>query len=68
MLRSLFSRLGTPYIGGPTAFSFNIPTTRATGVMTGPKGEKKIVTDAIYLGGMCPECEGRGSSPTSTCR
>ncbi|ROR72618.1 ATP-binding cassette domain-containing protein [Bogoriella caseilytica] len=61
MLRSLFSRLGTPYIGGPTAFSFNIPTTRASGVATGPKGEKKIVKDAVYLGGMCPECEGRGA-------
>ena len=61
MLRSLFSRLGTPYIGGPTAFSFNIPTTRASGVMTGPNGEKKIVKDAVYLGGMCAECEGRGT-------
>ncbi len=61
MLRSLFSRLGKPYIGGPTAFSFNIPTTRASGVMTGPKGEKKIVQDAVYLGGMCAECEGRGT-------
>jgi excinuclease UvrABC ATPase subunit len=61
MLRSLFSRLGQPFIGGPTAFSFNIPTTRASGVMTGPKGEKKIVQDAIYLGGMCAECEGRGT-------
>ncbi|GAA4716042.1 excinuclease ABC subunit UvrA [Nocardioides conyzicola] len=61
LLRSLFSRLGTPYIGGPTAFSFNIPTTRASGVMTGPKGEKKIVQDAVYLGGMCAECEGRGT-------
>jgi len=61
MLRSLFSRLGAPYIGGPTAFSFNIPTTRASGVMTGPKGEKKIVQDAVYLGGMCAECEGRGT-------
>ncbi len=61
MLRILFSRLGTPYIGGPTAFSFNIPTQRASGVMTGPKGEKTIVKDAIYLGGMCPRCEGRGA-------
>ncbi|HEY6012811.1 MAG TPA: hypothetical protein VIU37_02345, partial [Candidatus Limnocylindrales bacterium] len=61
MLRSLFSRLGKPYIGGPTAFSFNIPTMRASGVMTGPKGEKIIVQDAIYLGGMCAECEGRGT-------
>jgi excinuclease UvrABC ATPase subunit len=61
MLRGLFSRLGKPYIGGPTAFSFNIPTMRASGVMTGPKGEQKIVQDAVYLGGMCAECEGRGS-------
>ncbi|MBS1674872.1 MAG: excinuclease ABC subunit UvrA [Actinobacteria bacterium] len=61
MLRILFSRLGTPYIGGPTAFSFNIPTQKASGVMTGPGGEKKIVKDAIYLGGMCPRCEGRGA-------
>ncbi|UGS27398.1 excinuclease ABC subunit UvrA [Microbacterium resistens] len=61
MLRILFSKLGEPHIGGPTAFSFNIPTQRASGVMTGPGGEKKIVKDAIYLGGMCPRCEGRGA-------
>ncbi|WP_336500811.1 excinuclease ABC subunit UvrA [Microbacterium paraoxydans] len=60
MLRILFSKLGQPYIGGPTAFSFNIPTQKASGVMTGSGGEKKIVKDAIYLGGMCPRCEGRG--------
>lgn len=60
MLRILFSKLGQPSIGGPTAFSFNIPTQKASGVMTGPGGEKKIVKDAIYLGGMCPRCEGRG--------
>lgn len=60
MLRILFSKLGEPYIGGPTAFSFNIPTQKASGVMTGPNGERKIVKDAIYLGGMCPRCEGRG--------
>lgn len=60
MLRILFSKLGEPYIGGPTAFSFNIPTQKASGVMTGPRGERTIVKDAIYLGGMCPRCEGRG--------
>nr|WP_274638255.1 excinuclease ABC subunit UvrA [Microbacterium bovistercoris] len=60
MLRILFSKLGEPYIGGPTAFSFNIPTQKASGIMTSAKGEKKIVRDAIYLGGMCPRCEGRG--------
>ncbi|NYE20342.1 ATP-binding cassette domain-containing protein [Microbacterium immunditiarum] len=61
MLRILFSKLGEPYIGGPTAFSFNIPTQKASGVMVGPNGEKKIVKEAIYLGGMCPRCEGRGA-------
>ncbi len=61
MLRILFSRLGEPYIGGPTAFSFNIPTQKASGVMTSASGEKKIVKDVIYLGGMCPRCEGRGA-------
>ncbi|WEG10568.1 excinuclease ABC subunit UvrA [Microbacterium horticulturae] len=60
MLRILFSRLGEPHIGGPTAFSFNIPTQKASGIMTSAKGEKKVVRNAVYLGGMCPRCEGRG--------
>src|SRR5690554_2805824 len=33
MLRVLFSRLGQPHIGPATAFSFNVPTTRARGLM-----------------------------------
>jgi len=64
MLRILFSRLGKPYVGPPTAFSFNVPTRRAGGVMTTEKGgrvEKKVVRDAVYLGGMCPRCEGMGN-------
>ena len=60
MLRILFSRMGEPYIGGPTAFSFNIPTQKASGIMTSAKGQKKVVRNAVYLGGMCPRCEGRG--------
>jgi excinuclease ABC A subunit len=63
LLRILFSRLGTPYVGPPTAFSFNVPTRRAGGVMTTEKGgrvEKKVVRDAVYQGGMCPRCEGMG--------
>ena len=31
MLRILFSRLGKPHIGPPTAFSFNVPTRKASG-------------------------------------
>ncbi|NYD79882.1 ATP-binding cassette domain-containing protein [Arthrobacter cupressi] len=61
MLRVLFSRLGTPYIGPAVAFSFNIPTRKASGVITDAKGEKTIVREAVYHGGMCPECEGRGT-------
>ncbi len=63
LLRILFSRLGDPQIGPPTAYSFNVPTRRAGGVMSTEKGgrvEKKVVKDAVYLGGMCPRCEGMG--------
>jgi excinuclease ABC A subunit len=64
MLRILFSRLGKPYIGPPTAFAFNVPTRRASGVMTTDKGgrvEKNVVRGAVYQGGMCPRCEGMGA-------
>ncbi len=64
MLRILFSRLGHPHVGPPTAFSFNVPTRRASGVMSTEKGdrvEKSVVRDAVYLGGMCPRCEGMGA-------
>jgi excinuclease UvrABC ATPase subunit len=64
MLRILFSRLGKPFIGPPTAFAFNVPTRRASGVMSTEKGgrvEKNVVRQAVYQGGMCPRCEGMGS-------
>jgi excinuclease UvrABC ATPase subunit len=63
MLRILFSRLGKPQIGPPIAFSFNVPTRRASGAMKVEKGkgERVVVRDAIYHGGMCPRCEGMGA-------
>jgi len=63
MLRVLWSRLGKPHIGPPTAFSFNVPTRKASGAMTVDKGkgERIVVRDLVYLGGMCPRCEGMGS-------
>ena len=63
MLRVLFSRLGKPHIGPPTAYSFNVPTRKASGSMTVDKGkgERIVVRDAVYQGGMCPRCEGMGS-------
>jgi excinuclease UvrABC ATPase subunit len=62
MLRVLFSRVGTPRIGSPNAFSFNVPSVHAVGQMTVEKGggktEKKVFS---VLGGMCPRCEGMGA-------
>ena len=69
MLRILFSRLGKPHIGSPQAYSFNVASIRARGRSPSsvaapprrPSGASFSVT-----GGMCPRCEGRGWSPTST--
>src|SRR5690606_19427239 len=59
LLRILFSRLGTPHIGSPQAFSFNIPSVHGSGAITLDKGEgtTKVVRDFAQLGGMCPRCE-----------
>ena len=63
MLRILFSRLGTPHIGPPTAFSFNVPTRKASGSLTVDRGqgERIVIRDVVFHGGMCPRCEGMGS-------
>src|SRR6478609_326406 len=64
MLRILFSRIGTPHIGPPTAFAFNVPTRVASGVMKTDRGnrqETSIVREAVYQGGMCARCEGMGA-------
>jgi excinuclease UvrABC ATPase subunit len=62
MLRILFSRLGRPHIGSPSAFAFNVPTVRARGGITVERGAKKTVKASFSrLGGMCARCEGRGS-------
>ncbi len=62
MLRVLWSRIGKPHVGPPPAFSFNIPTRKASGAMTVDKGkgERVVVRDVVYHGGMCPRCEGMG--------
>lgn len=64
MLRILFSRLGDPHIGSPNAFSFNLPSVRASGAVTVEKGPGKAKAEKVTftrLGGMCPRCEGMGS-------
>jgi excinuclease UvrABC ATPase subunit len=63
MLRILFSRLGKPHIGSPNAFSFNVPSIRASGEITVERGDGKTVTRTFArTGGMCPRCEGLGSA------
>jgi excinuclease ABC A subunit len=61
MLRVLFSRLGSPHIGPPSAFSFNVPSSQTSGVRTTATGATTVIENEIYLGGMCPRCEGMGS-------
>ncbi len=63
MLRILFSRLGKPHIGSPNAYSFNVPSVRASGAITVERGTKTKTEKATFarLGGMCPRCEGMGS-------
>jgi excinuclease UvrABC ATPase subunit len=63
MLRILFSRLGDPYVGPPTAFAFNVPTRIASGMMKTEAGQGKtqVVKQQVYQGGMCPRCEGMGA-------
>ncbi|HEY6780625.1 MAG TPA: excinuclease ABC subunit UvrA [Thermoleophilaceae bacterium] len=63
MLRILFSRLGKPHIGSPSAYAFNVPSVRASGGITVERGGKTKTEKATFnrTGGMCPRCEGRGS-------
>ncbi|MGK9462388.1 ATP-binding cassette domain-containing protein [Streptomyces sp. G6] len=61
MLRILFSRLGDPHIGPPSAYSFNTASVRASGAITVERGNKKAVKATFErTGGMCTNCEGRG--------
>ncbi|WP_328912160.1 MULTISPECIES: excinuclease ABC subunit UvrA [unclassified Streptomyces] len=62
MLRILFSRLGQPHIGPPSAYAFNVPSVKASGAITVERGAKKAVKATFHrTGGMCTRCEGRGT-------
>ncbi|WP_326589609.1 excinuclease ABC subunit UvrA [Streptomyces sp. NBC_01294] len=63
MLRILFSRLGKPHIGPPSAYAFNVPSVRASGAITVERGASQKAVKATFnrTGGMCVRCEGRGS-------
>jgi excinuclease UvrABC ATPase subunit len=59
MLRILFSRLGKPHIGSPNAFSFNVASVEASGMLKKGDGKSERVNFS-RTGGMCTRCEGRG--------
>ena len=63
MLRIVFSRLGSPRIGSPNAFSFNVASVSGAGAVTLQKGGKQVKERRSFevLGGMCATCEGRGT-------
>ncbi|MBH0775415.1 ATP-binding cassette domain-containing protein [Nocardia bovistercoris] len=64
MLRILFSRIGAPHIGPPSAFAFNVPSVKASGAITVQRGAGKTKAEKATfnrLGGMCVRCEGRGN-------
>ncbi|MEB4616454.1 excinuclease ABC subunit UvrA, partial [Leucobacter sp. M11] len=62
MLRVVFSRVGEPQIGSPSAFSFNTATVSGSGAITVEKNAHSKAVKASYhrVGGMCPRCEGLG--------
>jgi excinuclease UvrABC ATPase subunit len=60
MLRILFSRLGKPHVGSPQAFSFNVASVQASGMIKKGGGKSERVNFS-RTGGMCPNCEGRGA-------
>ncbi|WP_280267410.1 excinuclease ABC subunit UvrA [Nocardia wallacei] len=63
MLRILFSRIGSPHIGSPQAFSFNVASISGAGAVAVEKGGRTVKERRSFsiTGGMCPRCEGRGS-------
>lgn len=63
MLRILFSRLGTPHIGSPKAFSFNVASISGAGAVTVERAGRQVKERRSFsiTGGMCPRCEGRGT-------
>ena len=69
MLRILFSRLGKPHIGPPNAFSFNVPSVRASGAITVEQRcqEDREARPSIASAACARAARAWARSPTSTC-
>src|SRR4051812_3396955 len=63
MLRLVFSRVGQPHIGGPQAFSFNVPSVTGGGAIKVERGSGVTESRTFSVaGGMGPRCEGMGNA------
>ena len=63
LLRVVFSRVGRPHIGGPQAYSFNVPSVTGGGAVKVERGSGVTESRTFSIaGGMCPRCEGMGTA------
>ncbi len=63
MLRVVFSRVAMPSIGGPQAYSFNVPSVSGGGAVKVERGSGVTESRTFSIaGGMCPRCEGMGTA------
>jgi excinuclease UvrABC ATPase subunit len=64
LLRVVFSRIAEPHIGGPQAYSFNIPSVSGAGAIRIERGGGTVTERRSFsvAGGMCPRCEGMGTA------
>jgi excinuclease UvrABC ATPase subunit len=63
MLRVVFSRIAKPHIGGPQAYSFNVPSVTGGGAIKVDRGSGVTESRSFSIaGGMCPRCEGMGTT------
>ncbi|WP_198684104.1 excinuclease ABC subunit UvrA [Brachybacterium sp. YJGR34] len=62
-LRTLFAALAEPHVGGPGAFSFNVPSVSGSATITVDRGAAsgEETVSSTRVGGMCPRCEGMGT-------
>jgi excinuclease UvrABC ATPase subunit len=63
ILRVIFSRIAEPRIGGPQAYSFNVPSVSGAGAVKIDRGDGQTESRRFSIaGGMCPRCEGMGTA------
>jgi len=63
ILRVVFSRIAQPHIGGPQAYSFNIPSVSGAAAIKVDRGDGRTESRSFSVaGGMCPRCEGMGTA------